>query len=342
MINRIIDFSINNKLIIGLFTLLIVGWGIYSLNQIPIDAVPDITNNQVQVITTSQNLAAQEVEQFITYPVELAMANIPGVVEIRSISRFGLSVVTVVFEEDMGTYLPRQLVNEKLKEAEENIGSDLGTPSIGPISTGLGEIYQYTLEVEPGYEAQYDAVKLRSIQDWIVKRQLSMTPGVVEISSWGGYIKQYEVAIDPSVLNSYNLTLPEVFNALEQNNANTGGSYIEKGPELFYIRSKGLAKDFDDIRQTVITNRNGVPLTVGQIGKVGVGKAPRYGAATKDGKGETVVGIVMMLKDANSAEVITRVKENVSKIQQTLPEGITIKPFLDRTRLVEKTTSTIS
>lgn len=342
MINRIIDFSINNKLIIGLFTLLIAGWGIYSLNQIPIDAVPDITNNQVQVITTSQNLAAQEVEQFITYPVELAMANIPGVVEIRSISRFGLSVVTVVFEENMGTYLPRQLVNEKLKEAEENIGADLGTPSIGPISTGLGEIYQYTLEVEPGYESQYDAVKLRSIQDWIVKRQLSMTPGVVEISSWGGYIKQYEVAIDPSVLNSYDLTLPEVFNALQQNNANTGGSYIEKGPELFYIRSKGLAKDFEDIRQTVITNRNGVPLTVGQIGEVGVGKAPRYGAATKDGKGETVVGIVMMLKDANSADVIARVKDNVARIQQTLPEGITIKPFLDRTRLVEKTTSTIS
>ncbi len=342
MINRIIDFSINNKLIIGLFTLLIAGWGIYSLNQIPIDAVPDITNNQVQVITTSQNLAAQEVEQFITYPVELAMANIPGVVEIRSISRFGLSVVTVVFEENMGTYLPRQLVNEKLKEAEENIGTDLGIPSIGPISTGLGEIYQYTLEVEPGYESQYDAVKLRSIQDWIVKRQLSMTPGVVEISSWGGYIKQYEVAIDPSVLNSYDLTLPEVFNALQQNNANTGGSYIEKGPELFYIRSKGLAKDFEDIRQTVITNRNGVPLTVGQIGEVGVGKAPRYGAATKDGKGETVVGIVMMLKDANSADVIARVKDNVARIQQTLPEGITIKPFLDRTRLVEKTTSTIS
>ncbi|SMG48458.1 CusA/CzcA family heavy metal efflux RND transporter [Arenibacter troitsensis] len=342
MINRIIDFSINNKLIIGLFTLLITGWGIYSLNQIPIDAVPDITNNQVQVITTSQNLAAQEVEQFITYPVELAMANIPGVVEIRSISRFGLSVVTVVFEESMGTYLPRQLVNEKLKEAEENIGSDLGTPSIGPISTGLGEIYQYTLEVEPGYESQYDAVKLRSIQDWIVKRQLSMTPGVVEISSWGGFIKQYEVAIDPSVLNSYNLTLTEVFNALQQNNANTGGSYIEKGPELFYIRSKGLANDFENIRQTVITNRNGVPLTIGQIGKVGIGKAPRYGAATKDGKGETVVGIVMMLKNANSADVIARVKENVARIQQTLPEGITIKPFLDRTRLVEKTTSTIS
>ena len=342
MINRIIDFSINNKLIIGLFTLLIVGWGIYSLSQIPIDAVPDITNNQVQVITTSQNLAAQEVEQFITYPVELAMANIPGVVEIRSISRFGLSVVTVVFEEDMGTYLPRQLVNEKLKEAEENIGADLGTPSIGPISTGLGEIYQYTLEVEPGYESQYDAIKLRSIQDWIVKRQLSMTPGVVEISSWGGFVKQYEVAIDPTVLNSYDLTLPEVFNALQQNNANTGGSYIEKGPELFYIRSKGLAKDFNDIRQTVITNKNGVPLTVGQIGKVGIGKAPRYGAATKDGKGETVVGIVMMLKDANSADVIARVKENVAKIQQTLPEGIAIKPFLDRTRLVEKTTSTIS
>ena len=342
MINRIIDFSINNKLIVGLFTLTIIGWGIYSLNQIPIDAVPDITNNQVQVITTSQNLAAQEVEQFITYPVELAMANIPGVVELRSISRFGLSVVTVVFEEDMGTYLPRQLVNEKLKEAEENIGSELGVPSIGPISTGLGEIYQYTLEVEPGYEDDYDAVKLRSIQDWIVKRQLSLTPGVVEISSWGGYIKQYEVAIDPATLNAYDLTLPEVFDALQLNNANTGGSYIEKGPELFYIRGKGLAKDFDDIRKTVIANRNGIPLTVGQIAQVGVGKAPRYGAATKDGKGETVTGIVMMLKDANSAQVIERVKENVAQIQETLPEGITIKPFLDRTRLVDRTTSTVA
>ncbi len=342
MINNIIAFSVRNKLLIGLLTLFIAGWGIYSLTQISIDAVPDITNNQVQVITTSQNLAAQEVEQFITYPVELAMANLPGVVEIRSISRFGLSVVTVVFEEDMGTYLPRQLVSEKLKEAQENIGDGLGTPQMGPISTGLGEIYQYTVEGKPGYEDEYDAIELRTIQDWIVKRQLSMIPGVVEISSWGGYLKQYEVAIDPNKLNGFDLTLPEVFMALQANNENTGGSYIEKGPNLYYIRGKGLAEDFNDIGNIVITKREGIPIAIKDVGKVGIGTAPRYGAATVDGKGETVIGVVMMLKGANSAQVIRNVKDRVTQIQKSLPEGVEIKPFLDRTRLVNKTTSTVS
>ena len=342
MINRIIAFSVRNKLLIGLFTFFIAGWGIYSLTKVSIDAVPDITNNQVQVITTSQNLAAQEVEQFITYPVELAMANLPGVIEIRSISRFGLSVITVVFEEDLGTYLPRQLVNEKLKEAQENIGNGLGTPQMGPISTGLGDIYQYTVEAKPGYESEYDAIELRTIQDWIVKRQLSMIPGVVEISSWGGYLKQYEVAIDPDKLNGFELTLPEVFLALQNNNENTGGSYIEKGPNLYYIRGKGLAEDFDDIGNIVITKRKGIPITIKDVGNVGIGTAPRYGAATVDGKGETVIGVVMMLKGANSAEVVSMVKERVAKIQPTLPEGVEIKPFLDRTRLVDKTTSTVT
>lgn len=341
MINQIISFSIKNKLIVTLFTLMLVVWGLYSLTQISIDAVPDITNNQVQVITTSENLAAQEVEQFITYPVELSMGNLPGVTEIRSISRFGLSVVTIVFEEDMGTYLPRQLVGEKLKEAQENIGAEMGTPQIGPITSGLGEIYQYTLEPQEGYDDIYSATELRTINDWLVKRQLTMLPGVVDISSWGGYLKQYEVAVDPAKLNAYNVTLADIFSALEKNNSNAGGSYIEKGSELYYIRGKGLVKDFEDIRQIVVTNREGIPILIDEVATVGIGHAPRYGAATKDGKGETTIGIIMMLKGENSAHVVERVKERIATIQESLPEGLVIKPFLDRTRLVEKTTSTV-
>lgn len=342
MINSIISFSVHNKLIIGLFTIFLIGWGVYAVQNIPIDAVPDITNNQVQIITTSQSLAAQEVEQFITYPVELAMANLPGLKEIRSISRFGLSVVTVVFEEDMGTFLPRQLVAEQLKEAQENIGDQFGTPAMAPITTGLGEIYQYTLETQPGYDSAYTPTELRTIQDWIVKRQLSMIPGVVEINSFGGFLKQYEVAVNPDKLNAYNLTLADIFTALEMNNENTGGSYIEKDPEMYYIRGKGLVGSLDDIRQIVVTNRQGVPVTVGDVGEVGIGQAPRFGAATKDGKGETVIGVVMMLKDANSAQVIESVKQRVAEVQKTLPEGIRIEPFLDRTRLVNKTISTVA
>ena len=285
MINAIISFSIHNKLIIGLFTIFLVGWGIYAVQNIPIDAVPDITNNQVQIITTSQSLAASEVEQFITYPVELAMANVPGLKEIRSISRFGLSVVTVVFEESMGTYLPRQLVAEQLKEAQENIGDGLGTPAMVPITTGLGEIYQYTLATHPGYDTVYTPTELRTIQDWIVKRQLSMIPGVVEINSFGGYLKQYEAAVDPNKLNAYHLTLADIMTALEKNNQNTGGSYIEKNPERYYIRGQGLVGSLADIRQTVVANRQGVPVTIGDVAEVQLGQAPRYGAATQDGKG---------------------------------------------------------
>ena len=341
MINKIIAFSVKNKLIVGLFTLVLLGWGIYSVTQISINAVPDITNNQVQVITVSQNLAAQEVELFITQPIELSLNNLPGVLEIRSISRFGLSVITVVFEENMGVYKPRQLVSEKLKEAQEEIGSKLGTPQMVPITTGLGEIYQYTVEAKPGYEDKYDATELRTIQDWLIKRQLSGIQGIVEINSIGGYLKQYEIAVDPNRLNGYDLTIADIFSAVEANNQNTGGSYIEKGPDLYYVRGRGLVTSLDDIRKTVVTNRNNIPITIGDIAKVQIGHATRYGAATMNGNGETVVGVVMMLRGANSNNVIADVKTRIAEIQNNLPEGVVIKPFLDRTRLIAKTTSTI-
>ena len=228
MLEKIIKFSLKNKLIIFLFIASVVGFGLYSLTQIPIGAVPDITNNQVQVITTSRNLSTQDVEQFITYPVELEMANLPGVEEIRSVSKFGLSVVTIVFSDAMGTYLPRQLIAEKIKSASEKIPKGFGTPEMGPTTTGLGEIYQYILDVKPGYEDRYSTTELRTIQDWIVKRQLSGIPGVVEVNTWGGFLKQYEVAINPNKLNAMNISIAEIYDALEKNNSVAGGGYIEK------------------------------------------------------------------------------------------------------------------
>ena len=242
MLENIIKFSLKNKLIIFLFITFIIGFGIFSLTRIPIGAVPDITNNQVQVITTSRNLSTQDVEQFITYPVELEMANLPGVVEIRSISKFGLSVVTIVFEDDLGTYLPRQLIAEKIKSASEKIPKGFGTPEMGPITTGLGEIYQYILDVKPGYENRYSTTELRTIQDWIVKRQLSGIPGVVEVNTWGGFLKQYEVAINPNKLNAMHISVSEIYNALEKNNSVAGGGYIEKTNQTFFIRGEGLIK----------------------------------------------------------------------------------------------------
>lgn len=228
MINKIISYSIRNKFIIGLMMVALIGAGIWAMSTVNLGSVPDITNNQVQVITVSQNLSTEDIEQFVTYPVELAMANLPGVVEIRSVSRFGLSVVTIVFEDDMGTYLPRQLVQEKLIEVREEIPQNFGEPSMGPITTGLGEIFQYTLDPKPGYDSVYDAMELRSIQDWIVSRQMALVPGVVEVNAFGGKVKQYEVALDPGKLNSMNISISEVFEALEKNNVNTGGAYIEK------------------------------------------------------------------------------------------------------------------
>ncbi len=342
MLNKIIQFSLNNKLIVALFTLTWIGYGIYALTQIPIGAVPDITNNQVQVITTSRDLSTQDVEQFITYPIELELSNLPGVKEIRSVSKFGLSVVTVVFDDDLGTYLPRQLIAEKLKNAEEMIPKKFGTPFMGPITTGLGEIYQYVLDVKPEYKDQYSVTDLRTIQDWIVKRQLSGIPGVVEVNTWGGFLKQYEVATDPNRLRAMSTGITEIYDALKKNNAIAGGSYIEKANESYFIRADGQAKSIADIENIVVKNVNGTPVLIKDVAKVQYGHANRFGAITGNGEGEKVMGQIMMLKGANSKKVIDAVHERVAEVQKHLPKGVYINPFLERGELVAKTTFTIT
>ena len=342
MINSIISFSIKNKALIGLMTIGLIIGGFWSMTRVPLDAVPDITNNQVQVITTAPNLGTEDIEQFVTYQVELAVANLPGVTEIRSVSRFGLSVVTIVFEDNMGTYLPRQLVSEALVEIKEKIPEGFAEPFMAPISTGLGEIYQYTLEVQPGYDTVYNDMELRTIQEWIVKRQMAMLPGVVEVNSFGGRGKQYEVSINPDKLRSMNLTIADIFEALEDNNQNTGGAYIEKNFQANFIRGEGLMRSLDDIRNTPVTNVNGQPVFIRDVAEVKYGSFVRYGAFTKDGKGEAVGGIVMMLKGANSNDVIKDVKERMALIQKSLPEGVKIEPFLDRSKLIKSTTSTVA
>ncbi|MER3376024.1 MAG: CusA/CzcA family heavy metal efflux RND transporter [Allomuricauda sp.] len=342
MFSKIINFSIRNKFIVLLFTAAIALVGLYSLSQIPIGAVPDVTNNQVQVITTSRSLSTQDMEKFVTYPVELEMANLPGVKEIRSVSKFGLSVVTIVFEDDMGTYLPRQLIAEKIKSASSRIPEGFGSPEMGPITTGLGEIYQYILDVKPGYRDQYNATELRTIQDWIVKRQLSGIPGVVEVNTWGGHLKQYEVAIQTQKLNAFNITAREVFTALEKNNSVTGGGYIEKVNQAYFIRGEGLVSSLSDIENIVVTTRNGIPIYIKDLAEVGFGSAPRFGAITGNGEGEKVLGQIMMLKDADSKRVIEAVKERVAAISKSLPEGVYINPFLDRSELIGRTTFTVT
>ncbi|SNY94944.1 CusA/CzcA family heavy metal efflux RND transporter [Flagellimonas pacifica] len=342
MLSHIINFSIKNKFIVLLFTTFIIGFGLYSLSQIPIGAVPDVTNNQVQVITTSRNLSTQDMEQFITYPVELEMANLPGVKEIRSISKFGISVVTIVFEDKMGTFLPRQLIAEKIKSASEKIPEGFGAPEMGPITTGLGEIYQYILDVKPEFKGKYTATDLRTIQDWIVKRQLSGIPGVVEVNTWGGFLKQYEVAINTEKLNAMNITAHDVFSALQMNNSVSGGGYIEKVNQAFFIRGEGLVSSLEDIKNIVVKNDVGIPVYVKDVAKVGFGSAPRFGAITGNGEGEKVLGQVMMLKDANSKKVIEAVKERVASISKSLPEGVYINAFLDRSELIAKTTFTVT
>jgi cobalt-zinc-cadmium resistance protein CzcA len=342
MLNRIIEYSIQHKLIVLLLTVGIIGFGIYSLANIPIGAVPDVTNNQVQVITTSRNLATQDVEKFLTYPVELEMANLPGVKEIRSISKFGLSVVTVVFEDEMGTYLPRQLIAEKIKSAEEKIPQGFGKPFMGPVSTGLGEIYQYIIDVNKAYKNQYTLADLRTIQDWIVKRQLSGIPGVVEVNTWGGYLKTYEVAINPDRLRAMDISVLEVFRALESNNSVAGGGYIEKTNQSYFIRGEGLVNSISDIEDIVVARKDGLPVYISNIASVGFGYANRFGAITGNGEGEKVLGQVMMLKDANSNAVIQAVKKRVAEIEKTLPPGISINPFLERSELISKTTFTIA
>ena len=341
MFRSIVRFSIKQKLFVFLTTMALLIGGIYSMVTLPIDAVPDITNNQVQIVTVSPTLAPQEVEQLITMPVEIAMSNIMNVTEIRSVSRFGLSLVTVVFKEDVPTLQARQLINEQIQTVAGEIPQELGTPELMPITTGLGEIYQYVLKVDEKHSKDYDAMELRTIQDWIVKRQLSGIPGIVEINSFGGYMKQYEIAIDPDVLSALQLTISDVFDALEKNNQNTGGSYIEKGSKAYYIRSEGMITRTKDIEKIVVANRGGMPVHISDIGRVVFGAPKRFGAMTMDGEGECVGGIAMMLKGANANVVTQELEARVAKVQKMLPEGVSIEPYLNRSELVNRNISTV-
>ncbi|WPU91222.1 CusA/CzcA family heavy metal efflux RND transporter [Mucilaginibacter sabulilitoris] len=341
MFDKIIAFSIRNKLVVGASILLLVAAGIYCATRLPIDAQPDITNNQVQIITQVPTLGAQEVEQYITSPIELAIANVPRVIEKRSISRSGLSVITVVFEDNADIFWARQQISEGLKEAQEQIPKDAGAPSLAPITTGLGEIYQYVIHPKAGYEKKYTATDLRTMQDWIVRRQLAGLPGVAEISGWGGYVKQYEVAIDNERLNSLNITVTDIFNALERNNANTGGSYIEQRSNAYFIRGLGQVKTLEDIEHIVVKIRDDAPVVIGDIAKVQYGSANRYGAVTRNGQGEVVAGVVLMLKGENFNKVNKRVKERMAQVQKSLPEGVVIEPFIDRTELVGRAMGTV-
>ncbi|NJL74245.1 MAG: CusA/CzcA family heavy metal efflux RND transporter [Saprospiraceae bacterium] len=340
MFLKIIAFSLENKLLVLLGVLGLIVIGIYSANKIPLDAVPDITNNQVQIVTTSPTLAPQEIEQLVTYPIEAAMTNIPNVLEVRSISRYGLSVVTVVLAESVPVMLARQYVQEQLNVAKSSIPTGLGEPELMPITTGLGEIYQYVLTVDPAYEHLYDATELRTIQDWQIKRQLNGVPGIIEVSSFGGNLKQYEVAVHPELLLNFGLTIQDVIVALETNNENSGGSYIEQGPHAFYIRTEGRTLEKATIEQIVVNSTHPAPVLVKDIATVQIGSAKRYGAMTMDGKGEVVGGITLMFKGANSSEALANVKQRMETVQAGLPKGVNIYPYLDRSRLVEKTIDT--
>ncbi len=340
MLNNIIQFSVKNKLVIGIFTLLWIVFGVYELTRLPIDAVPDITNNQVQVITTAPSLGAEDVERLITFPIEQAISNIPGLKESRSMSRFGLSLITIVFDDDSDVYWARQQVTERLTQVE--IDQNANKPELAPATTGLGEIYQYVVKPKDGYENKFSLADLRTTQDWIIRRQLLGTPGVADVSTFGGELKQYEVAVIPANLKALNLTISDVFTALSRNNQNTGGAYIEKGPTVMYIRSVGLAGSINDIEKIVVKNNsNGTPVLISHIADVRTGSAIRYGALTMAGKGELAGGIVMMLKGGNSSEVIQNVKTRVAEIQKTLPEGLEIEPFLDRTKMVNNAIGTV-
>jgi heavy metal efflux system protein len=341
MFNKIIQYSINNKLVVALILLSGVIWGISSMLQLPIDAVPDVTNNQVVILTQCPTLASQEVEQYVTAPLELKIANLQGVEEIRSTSRQGLSVITIVFNEAIEMYKARQMVSEQIKMAEQNIPIEFGKPEMAPTTTGLGEIYQYTIVPQKGYEDKYSLTDLRTIQDWIVKRQLAGVDGVIEISSFGGYVKQYEISVKPDRLKANDISLAEVYESLSINNANTGASYIEKNNQAYFIRGEGVTKTIEDIESIAIKN-SGTPLLISDIATVSIGHSNRFGAMTRAGIGETVGGIVLMLKGADSEKTIKGVKERIARIEKTLPEGLKLLAFIDRTQLIDRSVGTIS
>lgn len=343
MLNKIIEFSIKNKLIVGLFILSLIGYGAYEVKHLPIDAVPDITNNQVQVITVAPALGATDIERLITFPIEQANSNLPGLKELRSFSSFGLSVITIVFEEDVDIYWARQQISERLQQVQNDLPKGFGSPFMAPVSTGLGEIYQYVVRPEKGYEDKYTAMELRTIQDWIVRKQLLGVKGVADVSSFGGLLKQFEIAVEPTKLLANNITIGEVFSALEKNNGNTGGAYIEKGATALFIRSEGLVGSKSDIENIVVKNLpDGIPLLIRDVAEVKLGSATRYGALTYNGDLQVSGAVVLMLKGANSNDVIVNVKERIEEIKKSLPEGVTIEPFIDRTKMVDNAISTVT
>lgn len=341
MFQKLITYSIRHKLVIGVLSIALAIWGVWSLIHLPFDSTPDITDNQVQVITQAPSLGAQEVEQYVTTPVEMALANIPRIQERRSISRSGLSVITLVFDDAADIYWARSQVSQVVEQLEKELPKNTET-EMGPIATGLGEIYHYTIRAKEGYEHQYSLTQLRTIQDWIVRKQLSGTPGVAEVSGWGGYVKQYEVAINTDQLNASGISVSEVFEALQRNNANTGGSYIEQNSNQYYIRGIGVVKNLEDVANITVKTVDGTPVKVGDVAKVQLGHATRFGAVTRNGEGEVVAGIAIMLKGENFQEVIKNVKERISQIQKSLPEGVVIEPFIDRTNLVDRVEGTIA
>ena len=341
MFQKLITYSIRHKLVIGVLSIALAIWGVWSLIHLPFDSTPDITDNQVQVITQAPSLGAQEVEQYVTTPVEMALANIPRIQERRSISRSGLSVITLVFDDAADIYWARSQVSQVVEQLEKELPKNTET-EMGPIATGLGEIYHYTIRAKEGYEHQYSLTQLRTMQDWIVRKQLSGTPGVAEVSGWGGYVKQYEVAINTDQLNASGVSVSEVFEALQRNNANTGGSYIEQNSNQYYIRGIGVVKNLEDVANITVKTVDGTPVKVGDVAKVQLGHATRFGAVTRNGEGEVVAGIAIMLKGENFQEVIKNVKERISQIQKSLPEGVVIEPFIDRTNLVDRVEGTIA
>ena len=341
MFQKLITYSIRHKLVIGVLSIALAIWGVWSLVHLPFDSTPDITDNQVQVITQAPSLGAQEVEQYVTTPVEMALANIPRIQERRSISRSGLSVITLVFDDNADIYWARSQVSQVVEQLEKELPKNTET-EMGPIATGLGEIYHYTVRAKKGYEDKYSLTDLRTLQDWIVRKQLSGTPGVAEVSGWGGYVKQYEVAINTDQLNASGVSVSEVFDALQRNNANTGGSYIEQNSNQYYIRGIGVVKNLEDVANITVKTVDGTPVKVGDVAKVQLGHATRFGAVTRNGEGEVVAGIAIMLKGENFQEVIKNVKERISQIQKSLPEGVVIEPFIDRTNLVDRVEGTIA
>lgn len=341
MFQKLITYSIRHKLVIGVLSIALAIWGVWSLMHLPFDSTPDITDNQVQVITQAPSLGAQEVEQYVTTPVEMALANIPRIQERRSISRSGLSVITLVFDDAADIYWARSQVSQVVEQLEKELPKNTET-EMGPIATGLGEIYHYTIRAKEGYEHKYSLTQLRTMQDWIVRKQLSGTPGVAEVSGWGGYVKQYEVAINTDQLNASGVSVSEVFEALQRNNSNTGGSYIEQNSNQYYIRGIGVVKNLEDVANITVKTVDGTPVKVGDVAKVQLGHATRFGAVTRNGEGEVVAGIAIMLKGENFQEVIKNVKERINQIQKSLPEGVVIEPFIDRTNLVDRVEGTIA